>query len=93
LKRCFNRSEGAHLPVNLKDILDDVAVLAARTFPKSIQVTHQAGSDLWPVLGDATHLHQLLMNLCINARDAMPSGGQLDIAASNGRTSGIDRGP
>jgi two-component system, cell cycle sensor histidine kinase and response regulator CckA len=54
-----------------------------QTMPKSISVQTMVPSDLWPVLGNATQLHQMLLNLCVNARDAMPKGGKLTLAADN----------
>jgi two-component system cell cycle sensor histidine kinase/response regulator CckA len=53
------------------------------TFPKSIQVHTMLSPDLAMVLGDPTQLHQVLLNLCVNARDAMPMGGQLTLRAEN----------
>lgn len=53
------------------------------TFPKSIEFSSDINPDLWAVIGDATHLHQVLMNLTVNARDAMPNGGTLTISAKN----------
>jgi len=53
------------------------------TFPKSIELQVDITEDLWTVTGNATQLHQVLMNLCVNARDAMPKGGSLHIAAEN----------
>src|SRR5207244_410113 len=51
--------------------------------PKSIDISVNIPADLWPVVGDTTQLHQVLMNLCVNARDAMPGGGRLTIAGDN----------
>ena len=69
-------SEGEHQSVDLRQLLADVVRLAQETFPKSIRVLAQP-EQVAPVRGDATQLHQVLLNLCVNARDAMPQGGTL----------------
>src|SRR5262245_64469427 len=51
--------------------------------PKYIEITFSIETELWAVSGDATQLHQVVMNLCVNARDAMPDGGKLRIEAEN----------
>jgi PAS domain S-box-containing protein len=75
--------EGERVPLQPRHLLREMEKLAAETFPKSIRVESDVAADLWPVLGDATQLQQALMNLCINARDAMPGGGVLTLAAAN----------
>jgi len=80
--------EGKPQPVNLRHLLDDIAKLSKATFPRSIRVVTKIDADLSPVIGDATRLHQLFMNLCVNARDAMPNGGELRIEARNTRLDG-----
>jgi CheY-like chemotaxis protein len=57
--------------------------IAQRTFPKSIEIKSQYPEDIWSVEGDPTQLHQVLLNLAVNARDAMPRGGVLTIALEN----------
>src|SRR5208282_2805307 len=49
----------------------------------SINIKSQIPNDLLPVKGDPSQLHQVLLNLCVNARDAMPDGGTLTISAEN----------
>jgi PAS domain S-box-containing protein len=64
-------------------VLDEMARIAGETFPKSIAIETDFATDLWTILGEATQLHQVLLNLCVNARDAMPSGGTLTVSAGN----------
>jgi PAS domain S-box-containing protein len=69
--------------VDLRAIVREITSLLEHTLPKSISVRAEIADDLWPVSGDATQLSQVLMNLCVNARDAMPDGGSLAIAGEN----------
>ncbi len=76
-------SEGKRAPVQLRSLIREVAGMMRETLPRSIQVTDVVAAGLPPVLGDATQFHQILLNLCVNARDAMPDGGRLKLRASN----------
>ncbi|MBE9002306.1 PAS domain S-box protein [Nostoc sp. LEGE 12447] len=67
----------------LKHIVAEIQYIIQQTFPKSIEFTTEFPLDLWSVYADPTQLQQVLMNLCINARDAMPYGGSLKISAAN----------
>ena len=65
------------------EVIREVQEILEHTLPKSIELHLDIVDELWPVVGDSTELCQLLLNLSINARDAMPQGGHLTIAAEN----------
>src|SRR5262249_17181715 len=75
--------EGQRVPLQLKHVLNDLTKMLQRTLPKSIDVRAEFSTGLWLVLGDTTQLYQMVMNLCVNARDAMPQGGTLTLRAAN----------
>jgi len=75
--------EGDIGEIQLKHVLREVEDIIRETFPKSIALKTDIAKDLWPVNADATQLHQVLMNLCVNARDAMPNGGGISVSAEN----------
>ena len=75
--------EGKRVALQVNHLLRDIRKLVQQTLPKSIDISVDVPVDLWAVSGDATQLHQVFMNLCVNARDAMPDGGVLQIIAHN----------
>jgi two-component system cell cycle sensor histidine kinase/response regulator CckA len=77
--------EGKRLNLQLSHVLREIRLIIHQTLPKSIDVVLDLDHNLWTVVGDVTQLHQVFMNLCVNARDAMPEGGELRITAKNKR--------
>lgn len=75
--------EGERILVNLVPLVREIVAVMKDTFPKSIQVSFTHDRDLWRVVGDATQINQVLLNLCVNSRDAMPDGGTLNIRLAN----------
>jgi PAS domain S-box-containing protein len=77
--------EGKRQEVRLADVLKELEHILSETIPRNIAIQLTVTDDLWPVQGDPTQLHQVLLNLCVNARDAMPTGGRINISAKNVR--------
>jgi PAS domain S-box-containing protein len=76
--------EGKRVPLQVRHLLAEVVQVAKQTFPKAIEIyTDIPTTDLWTVSADATQLHQVFMNLCVNARDAMTDGGIFRLSAEN----------
>ena len=73
------------LLLQLPPMFSELCKLLRQTFPKNVSVDFAAAPGLWNIEGDATQIHQVLMNLCVNARDAMPAGGRLTVSAQNVR--------
>jgi len=69
--------------VQPRHLISEIIGVMEQTFSKSIQIQNAVAADLWPIKVNATQFHQVLLNLCVNARDAMPQGGTLRIQASN----------
>ncbi len=75
--------EGQRMPVNPQLLIKDVIHITTQTLTKSIRVETDVAPDAAFVSGDLSQLHQVLLNLCVNARDAMPKGGELKIRVRN----------
>ncbi len=74
---------GDRVTVQVKHIIKDLIRVLEETLPKSIHLKFEIEPDLWTISADPTQIHQVLMNICINARDAMPLGGTLRLKAAN----------
>ena len=75
-------SEARRIPLRLDSLVVDLVRILRETLPKNIVLRCELPAHAQPVLADATQLHQVLINLCLNARDAMPAGGALTIRLS-----------
>lgn len=69
--------------VQLQELIRDLVVVISSTFPKMVRLEDRIAPDLWTVQASAVQVHQVLLNLCVNARDAMPNGGVLRLIAEN----------
>ncbi len=80
----FSRgSEGTMSEILPEEMVSEVSDLIRETLPNSVEVSEDVADDLWALRADPSHIHQILMNLCVNARDAMPDGGRLNLRVVN----------
>jgi len=75
--------EGERKPLQIMNHISEIERILKETLPRNIEIRTDIQKDLFTISGDATQLHQVIMNLCVNARDAMPDGGILNISAEN----------
>jgi PAS domain S-box-containing protein len=75
--------EGQRVEIQPRHLMKDLAQIMRDTFPRDIRLDFQVPDDIWTILGDPTQVHQVLLNLCVNARDAMPNGGELGVKVEN----------
>jgi PAS domain S-box-containing protein len=75
--------EGDRVPLEARHLIKEMEKIVRETFPRTIQIQSRIGPELHMIAGNATQLHQVLLNLSLNARDAMPSGGVLKLSGEN----------
>jgi PAS domain S-box-containing protein len=76
--------DGERTVLQVRHIVTEIISVARQTFPRSIDISLDVPSqELWLISADATQVHQVLMNLFVNARDAMPDGGQISVVIEN----------
>jgi CheY-like chemotaxis protein len=75
--------EGRRIEIQVRHLVRDILTIAEETFPKSIRIKADLVPDLWTIEADPTQIHQVLLNLMVNSRDAMPDGGKITIRAEN----------
>lgn len=73
----------APLPTDVNALIAGMTELIQRSVGPAIQIETVGAANLWPALVDASQLENALLNLCINARDAMPGGGRITLETSN----------
>jgi PAS domain S-box-containing protein len=76
--------ESQRVEIQPAHLLRELECIIKNTFPKNIRLRFTIPNNIWMILGDPTQVHQILLNLCVNARDAMPKGGNLTIEVGNG---------
>jgi len=72
-----------HITLQPRYVIKEVIQIVHASFPKSIHINSNIQKNLWAIAGNVTQMHQAMLNICINARDAMPEGGELSVIAEN----------
>ncbi len=75
--------DGERREVQVKHLLHELENIIKETFPRNVRLEFLVPDDTWTIFADPTQLHQVFMNLCVNARDAMPAGGSLSLRVEN----------
>jgi two-component system, cell cycle sensor histidine kinase and response regulator CckA len=86
VKQVLNFGRGAsgeRAPIQPGHVIQEILRITRGTFPKSIVISSRVPDDLWTVIGDATQLHQVLLNFCVNARDAISDRGAITLSTAN----------
>ncbi len=86
-----HKTEFTPEPVNVKSLISEIAAMLSETFPPNISIAPHLETELPSALFDAGQFHQMMMNVCINARDAMPEGGVLTISVSTVAAASVAR--
>mgnify|MGYP006278190445 CR=1 FL=1 len=80
----FSRKQPMHKkPLNINNVIEDLSTMLKRLIGENINIHFDLTEDLWYIKGDESNIEQIIMNLSINARDAMPAGGDLYIRTGN----------
>ena len=74
---------GRRVSINVDKLLKEVVKITKETFPRSIEIKYTSEQENAVITGDPTQLNQVLLNLCVNARDALPQGGHITISSQN----------
>ena len=82
--------KGERIALNPEPLVAEIWGIVRETFPKSITPIAVVPKNLWNIIGDKTQLHQVLLNLCVNARDAMANGGTLSLSVRNSEVDARD---
>lgn len=86
------RAEREHLPVQLNSVVKETRDLLERSISKEIAIELRLASELWAVEADPSQISHVLMDLCLNAHDAMPDGGTLTLETHSSRILPSPRG-
>ncbi|MBC7474719.1 MAG: PAS domain S-box protein [Candidatus Sericytochromatia bacterium] len=76
-------SQGYSEVFKLSILLKELEKIIFDTFPKNIKIKFDIKDDLWNIKADATQIHQVIMNLCVNSKDALPNGGTIKVKSEN----------